>query len=228
MLDLPEGRAGGGCPFSVRRCAGTRPRGTIQLALVLTYEVIQFETAAMTIFDQIVELFAKKGDAAYFGEAVSQKEHALQAACLAAAERAPESLVVAALLHDVGHLVHGLPEDIADHGVDARHEAAGEAWLSRHFGPEVTEPVRLHVDAKRYLCRADPNYLRQLSPASVQSLALQGGPFSKAEARRFEEHRYFREAVRVRRWDDQAKVPGLAVPDLEDYREAVERTVRCP
>ncbi|MGO9270900.1 MAG: phosphonate degradation HD-domain oxygenase [Terriglobia bacterium] len=178
----------------------------------------------MTIFDEIVELFATRGDAAYFGEPVSQKEHALQAAHLAAVEHAPEPLVVAALLHDVGHLVHGLPEDIADQGVDARHEAAGEAWLARHFGPEVTEPVRLHVDAKRYLCRADPDYLSGLSPASVESLALQGGPFSEAEARRFEEHRYFREAVRVRRWDDQAKIPGLDVPDLESYREAVEGT----
>ncbi|HMD99875.1 MAG TPA: HD domain-containing protein [Terriglobia bacterium] len=180
----------------------------------------------MIIFDQIVELFAKRGDAAYFGEAVSQKEHALQAAYLAERERAPESLVVAALLHDVGHLVHGMPEDIADHGVDARHEAAGEAWLARYFGPEVTEPVRLHVAAKRYLCRADPEYLSQLSPASVQSLALQGGPFSEAEARQFEEHRYFREAVRVRRWDDQAKTPGLDVPGIEHYREAIEKTLR--
>jgi len=182
----------------------------------------------MIIFDQLVELFAKRGDAAYFGEPVSQKEHALQAACLAARAQAPESLVVAALLHDVGHLLHILPEDIADQGVDARHEALGEAWLARHFGPEVTEPVRLHVDAKRYLCRVDPEYLSQLSPASVQSLALQGGPFSQAEARRFEEHGHFREAVRLRRWDDQAKIPGLAVPDLEYYREAVEKTIRCP
>jgi len=189
-------------------------------------EVLQFEPTAMIVFDQIAELFAKRGDTAYFGEPVSQKEHALQAAYLAVREGAPESLVVAALLHDVGHLVHGLPEDIADHGVDARHEAAGEAWLARYFGPEVTEPVRLHVDAKRYLCRVDPEYLSQLSTASVQSLTLQGGPFSEAEARQFEAHRHFSEAVRLRRWDDQAKIPGLAVPDLEHYRDAVQKTVR--
>jgi len=180
----------------------------------------------MTVFDEIVKLFTTGGDAAYFGEPVSQKEHALQAAGLAALEHAPESLVAAALLHDVGHLVHGLPEDIADQGVDARHEAAGEAWLARYFGPELTDPVRLHVDAKRYLCRVDPEYVSRLSPASVESLALQGGPFSEAEARRFQEHRYFREAVRLRRWDDRAKIPGLDVPDLESYRAAVEGTVR--
>src|SRR5215467_6081740 len=99
----------------------------------------------MTITDQIASLFNTHGHNAYFGEGVSQLEHALQTAWLAERAKAGPALVVAALLHDIGHLVHGLPEDIADRGVDGHHEGAGAAWLQSHFGPEVTEPVRLHV-----------------------------------------------------------------------------------
>jgi [1-hydroxy-2-(trimethylamino)ethyl]phosphonate dioxygenase len=177
---------------------------------------------AMNVVDEIFQIFENRGDEAYFGEPVSQKEHALQSAQQAEEEGATQSLIVAALLHDIGHLLHGEGEDIADRGVDARHEDAGEAWLARHFPAEVTEPVKLHVAAKRYLCRIDRAYLDQLSPASLQSLALQGGPFTEEEAREFERHRYHGEAVRLRRWDDRAKIPGLAVPDLEHYRPALE------
>jgi phosphonate degradation associated HDIG domain protein len=180
----------------------------------------------MSVFDEIYRLFALRGDAAYFGEPVSQTEHALQTAHLAEQDGAPQSLVVAALLHDVGHLVHGLPEDIAEQGMDARHEEAGKAWLARYFGPEVTEPVRLHVPAKRYLCRVDQSYLNGLSPASIRSLELQGGPFNSQEAVNFEKRRYFSEAVRLRRWDDLAKVRGLAVPGLEHYRAAIVAVAR--
>jgi [1-hydroxy-2-(trimethylamino)ethyl]phosphonate dioxygenase len=176
----------------------------------------------MTVADQIFEIFRNRGGDAYFGEPVSQLEHALQAAWHAEQDRAPGWLVVAALLHDIGHLLHHLPEQVADLGIDARHEDLGHVWLARYFGPEVTVPVRLHVDAKRYLCATDPSYLAQLSPASVQSLALQGGPFTDAEAHQFEQRPFAREAVRLRRWDDLAKVPGLAVPALEHYRGVIE------
>jgi phosphonate degradation associated HDIG domain protein len=182
----------------------------------------------MSIVDTIYALFAAKGDSAYYGEAISQQEHALQAAYCAEKEGATDSLVVAALLHDIGHLLHSGPEDIADRGIDARHEAIGQLWLSRHFGPEVTEPVQLHVAAKRYLCAVDPAYRSRLSPASVQSLALQGGPFTVAEARAFEANPYYREAVRLRRWDDEAKVPGLSVPDLPHYRARIEAALHKP
>ena len=180
----------------------------------------------MNVVDEIFEMFARHGDEAYFGEPVSQTEHALETAHQAEQEDAPQTLVVAALLHDIGHLLHGMGEDIADRGVDARHEAAGEVWLARHFPPAVTEPVKLHVAAKRYLCRTDPDYFDQLSPASVQSLALQGGPFTEHEAREFEAHHYYREALRLRRWDDAAKIPGLDVPDLEHYRSALNAVAR--
>jgi phosphonate degradation associated HDIG domain protein len=176
----------------------------------------------MQISDRIIEIFEAKGGEAYFGEPVSQLEHALQTAYHAGRDDAPDWLVVAALVHDIGHLLHDLPEHVADLGVDARHEDLGHAWLARHFGPEVTAPVRMHVDAKRYLCTTDPGYLSFLSPASVQSLQLQGGPFSEAEAQEFEQRPLAREAVRLRRWDDLAKVPGMRVPGLEHYRAMID------
>jgi phosphonate degradation associated HDIG domain protein len=176
----------------------------------------------MQVSDQIIEIFGAKGGAAYFGEPVSQLEHALQAAYYATRDEAPDWLVAAALLHDIGHLIHEMPEHIAELGIDARHEDLGHAWLARYFGPEVTAPVRMHVDAKRYLCATDVEYLSLLSPASVQSLQLQGGLFSEAEARAFEQQPFAREAVRLRRWDDLAKVPGMRVPDLECYRPILE------
>lgn len=174
------------------------------------------------IVEEIFRVFARHGADAYFGEPVSQQAHALQAAHLAEQERAPDALVVAALLHDIGHLVHGAAEDIADQGVDARHEAAGEAWLQRWFGAEVTEPVRQHVAAKRYLCAVDPTYLSKLSPASVQSLALQGGPFGQEEVQEFEANPHYAAAVSLRRWDDEAKIADLEVPGLEHYRARLE------
>jgi len=176
----------------------------------------------MQVSDRIVEIFEAKGGAAYFGEPVSQLEHALQAAYHATRDGAPDWLVAAALLHDIGHLLHDMPEHVADLGIDARHEDAGHAWLAQYFGPEVTAPVRMHVDAKRYLCATDAEYLSLLSPASVQSLQLQGGPFSEEEAREFEQQPFAREAVRLRRWDDLAKAPGMRVPPLKHYRAVIQ------
>src|SRR5271156_6434773 len=129
----------------------------------------------MKIVDDIMHLFERRGAVAYHGEAVSQTQHALQAADLAEREGAPDRLIVAALLHDVGHLLDGQDENLAHRGLDGRHEEAGCAWLAQHFGPEVPEPIRLHVAAKRYLCAVSPSYLDGLSPASHLSLSLQGG-----------------------------------------------------
>jgi gamma-butyrobetaine dioxygenase len=180
------------------------------------------------IVDQIMDLFARRGAAAYHGEAVSQAEHALQAAELAEREGAPDRLVVAALLHDLGHLLDGQDEDLAQRGVDGRHEAAGCAWLAGHCSQEVTEPIRLHVDAKRYLCAIDPSYLDGLSPASRLSLLLQGGPMTTAECAQFESNPSHGDAVRLRHWDDAAKVPGLEVPGLDHYRDRLLRVVNGP
>jgi phosphonate degradation associated HDIG domain protein len=180
----------------------------------------------MNVVDVITRLFETGGNAAYFGEPVSQTEHALQTAHLADSEGAPDALVVAALLHDVGHLLHGLPETIAEQGVDGRHEAGGSDWLARNFGPAVSDPVRLHVAAKRYLCAVDSEYLALLSPASQRSLELQGGPFDAKGIQAFEAEPFHREAVRLRHWDDRAKIPGLSVPSLDHYAPRIAATLR--
>ena len=172
---------------------------------------------------RIFELFEQRGSAQYFGEDVSQTEHALQAAAFAEAAHCPDSLIAAALLHDFGHLVHDLPENIADSGIDAHHEAVGHAWLTQYFGPAVTEPIRLHVAAKRYLCAVDGDYRDLLSPSSIQSLALQGGPFTPSEIADFETNPFFRDAIQLRRFDDQAKIVAFPTPPIEHFRVYLER-----
>jgi [1-hydroxy-2-(trimethylamino)ethyl]phosphonate dioxygenase len=178
------------------------------------------------VVDEIIELFTKRGGDAYFGEPVTQLEHALQTASQAEQEGASDALIAAALLHDVGHLTHKLPEDVADRGIDGRHELVGAVWLARYFPPAVTEPIRLHVAAKRYLCAVDAEYKRLLSAASVKSLALQGGPMSDDEVREFEASAYAREGVRLRRWDDLAKLVGLKSPGLPQYQSLLEKLSR--
>jgi phosphonate degradation associated HDIG domain protein len=177
----------------------------------------------MDIVEQIITLYRQRGDEMYGGEAVTQTEHALQTAHLAETHGSPSTLIAAALLHDIGHLVHDLPENAADLGLDDRHEALGAQWLGTHFGPAITEPGKLHVAAKRYLCAVDPSYLSRLSPASAQSLDLQGGPMADHEVRAFEALPFAADAVKLRRWDDEAKIPGWDVPPIEYYRSCLEQ-----
>ncbi len=179
----------------------------------------------MDIIDRIFADFRRSGDLDY-RERVSQREHSLQTALFAERDGADELMIAAALLHDYGHLIHGLPEDIAQQGIDGEHEAIGAAALEPHFPPEVTVPIRLHVPAKRYLCTTDPAYLEGLSPTSVLSLELQGGTFSEAGARAFEANPYFERAVQLRRYDDLGKVEGMETPDLEHFRPCLEAALR--
>ncbi len=175
--------------------------------------------------DDLAELLALfEGPAATneYDEAVSEREHALQAAALAVAEGAPDELVAAALLHDVGRL---LVDDTAeDHlRADRVHDTAGARYLSRWFGPAVSGPVGLHVVAKRYLCAVEPGYREALSPVSERSLVRQGGPMDAAEQQAFRTGPAWEDAVRLRRWDDRAKEPDLVVPDLDAYVDLLER-----
>ena len=174
--------------------------------------------------DVIADVFDSAGAAQYLGEAVTVAAHLLQAGALAEAAGAPDPLVAAALLHDVGHLM----TDEGDEFGDIRHGSRGAGWLSAWFGPKVTEPVRLHVAAKRYLCAVEPSYFALLSEASVYTLSVQGGPMSEAEASEFEALPYAADAVRVRRWDDQAKDPSATVPGFGHYRPLLEGLLVSP
>jgi [1-hydroxy-2-(trimethylamino)ethyl]phosphonate dioxygenase len=176
----------------------------------------------MNPIDQVFERFDLHGNDDYGSDWVRQLEHALQCAALAEAEGAASPLITAALLHDIGHLIHDLGDSPAARGIDDRHEVLGQGWLARWFGGAVTEPVRLHVDAKRYLTGTDPGYFATLSPGSVRSLELQGGPFPAALAADFIAQPHASDAVRLRRWDEAAKVPGKSTPDLAHFRHYLE------
>jgi gamma-butyrobetaine dioxygenase len=177
----------------------------------------------VTAAETIGALFAGPGARAYLGEPVTIGEHMRQAGALAEAAGAQPALVAAALLHDAGHLLHDAGHLLhhAGHPLPARpqdrHGEAGAGWLSQWYGPEVTEPVRLHVAAKRYLCAVDTGYFGLLSAESVRTLALQGGPMTPAEAAAFGAVRYARDAVAVRRWDDRAKDTGVAPPPFGHF-----------
>lgn len=165
----------------------------------------------------IAELIEHRAAGRYGLAEISQKEHALQSALLAERAGCEPALIAAALLHDIGHLLHDLGEDPAAEGRDDRHEELGQAWLSAAFGPEVTEPIRLHVAAKRYLCATEPDYVAKLAPDSVRSLALQGGPMSAEEAAAFRALPQAEAAVRLRRFDDAAKVKDLPTPPVAHF-----------
>lgn len=179
-------------------------------------------TTDTRVEDEVLRLFEKGGDSQYGGESVSQLEHGLQAALLAEQEGAPDELVVAALLHDIGHLLHDLPDDAPDNGVDDLHENLGAAWIKGRFPASVLEPVRLHVASKRYLCAFEPGYLEALSEPSRVSLQLQGGPMSAEECEAFREGEFFESAIRLRRWDDEAKIAGLETPPLSYFLRHIE------
>lgn len=153
----------------------------------------------------------------HYGEDVSQAEHAAQTAHHAQADGAPAYMIAASLLHDVGHLLQKAGEDAADRGLDTRHEHIGAGFLARGFGPEVTNTVRLHVAAKRFLALREPAYARGLSQASIQSLVLQGGPMSEAEADDFLAEPGASEALRLRRYDELGKVAGAVPAEVASY-----------
>ena len=180
-----------------------------------------------TVLMQIHAAFGRRGHEGY-GEGVSQLDHALQCGAFARRDGATPPLVTAAFLHDIGHLLHDLPQDVADSGVDTQHEASGSAWLSHFFGPEVTEPVRMHVAAKRYLAAVEPGYFEQLSEASKQSLKLQGGVMTPEQARAFEAEPFFADAVCLRRWDEEGKIVGYQGPQASDFDAVIASCLKKP
>lgn len=165
----------------------------------------------------VLKLYCDRGQTQYGGEAVNQLEHALQCATLAEFSGASPALIAASLLHDLGHLIHHLGEDAAQQSIDDRHEYRAIPVLEQLFPPAVTQPIRLHVAAKRYLCAVNKCYWATLSIASQRSLELQGGPFSEAAAAAFIQQPHAEAAIQLRRWDDLAKVPRQPTPDLAHF-----------
>ncbi|WP_433242201.1 HD domain-containing protein [Streptosporangium sp. CA-135522] len=182
--------------------------------------------------DAVVEhlrtLFDGPGADDYLGEEVTQAAHMLQAAARAREADAASALVAAALLHDVGHFTGEITGHDLMEGTDNRHSHVGADWLGQWFGPEVTEPIRLHVAAKRYLCAVDGSYHDRLSEASRYTLGVQGGPMEPWEQARFEAEPYARDAVRLRRWDDEAKEPNRTVAAFIDYTALLHGLIRLP
>ena len=185
------------------------------------------ETAEQAI-DTILDILRVEGERDYGDERISQTAHALQCGWLAEKAGASSALITAALLHDIGHLVN--PDDRAarDRSEDGYHEVVGCDYLSRWFGPDVTQPIMWHVAAKRYLTATEPAYFGTLSEGSVRSLELQGGPFSPEKAEQFIESPFAKDAVMVRRWDEGAKIPNLETPPLEHFRPHLEASLKRP
>jgi phosphonate degradation associated HDIG domain protein len=174
--------------------------------------------------DDVLATYREHGHR-HYGEDVTELQHALQCATFAQQAGEPDVIIASALLHDYGHLCHQLGEDIADRGLDARHEHIGYNKLKGLLADEIVDSARLHVAAKRYLCWKEPQYLTDLSAASLQSLHLQGGPMNDEEAAEFEREPHFDIAVRVRRYDDMGKVTDMQTPSLEDFAPMLQRFV---
>jgi len=170
--------------------------------------------------DAIETLLARAAQVSY-GEQVSMLEHSVQCAMFAQRDGASDALVAAALLHDIGSFVSSPDGAYGEYA----HDRSGGAWLAQRFPPAVSEPVRLHVAAKRYLCCVQPDYAHRLSPASLHTLAHQGGPMREHEARAFEREAYFADAVRLRRWDDEGKVAGMPVPSSSSFHALLRRVL---
>lgn len=171
------------------------------------------------------DIFARRGSNEYLGEPVTIGEHMLQGATMAEQQGEPEIIIVAALLHDIGHFTSEFGSFSMDDTRDRYHEEAGARVLERFFPELVVYCVRYHVAAKRYLCATDPAYLGELSPASVHSLKLQGGPMSAGEVANFEQNPNFREIVRVRLLDDAGKVVGMETPGFAYFAPMVQHIV---
>jgi phosphonate degradation associated HDIG domain protein len=177
---------------------------------------------ALTLAD-IEKLYRDHGHIEYSGEGVTQLEHALQCAQRAEAEGADDALVAAAFLHDLGHLLNPQGETPTTRGIDDQHQYFSIPFIRPLFPPAVIEPIRLHVDAKRALCALEPGYFESLSEDSKRSLVLQGGTYASADAEAFAAKPHAGDAMRLRRWDDAAKVRGTQTPPLQHFLAVAAR-----
>ncbi|QFI38702.1 HD domain-containing protein [Moritella marina ATCC 15381] len=178
----------------------------------------------MDIIAFIKQQFEDNGHVAY-GEHISMGEHMLQSAYYAEQKNSSDAIITAALLHDFGHLILELPEDIAEHGIDGYHEDVGAQFLAPYFPKQIIDGIALHVQAKRYLCAVKPKYHGQLSQASQDSLAVQGGQMNAQEIAEFEQLPFYKDALQVRLFDDLGKNLALEHPDLAYYLHIAQQFV---
>jgi phosphonate degradation associated HDIG domain protein len=187
----------------------------------------QTELNKSNVVSFIADIFERRGAESYLGEEVTMAEHMLQAAWLAEQEDAPYELVAAALLHDIGHYTSEFGAYSPEDKKDKYHDASGAKVLEPYFPPVIIECVRLHVAAKRYLCAKNPNYMVQLSKASIHSLSLQGGPMNEQEVNDFESSPFYEEAILVRKWDDKGKVANMETKSFVEYTDLLQKIVEA-
>ncbi|MDC9719579.1 MAG: HD domain-containing protein [Gammaproteobacteria bacterium] len=178
---------------------------------------------ASNLLDHIEGIFCRRGAESYLGEQVSMAQHMLQAAQCAEQAGAKNTMIAAALLHDIGHYANEIPETALAEGQDNYHEQAGASFLEPYFDAAVIEPIRQHVATKRYLCAVQPSYLVRLSDASAYTLKLQGGPMSAEEVQSFETNPHLQACIDVRVWDEEAKDPTKEHPEFSYYRPLLEQ-----
>ena len=173
----------------------------------------------------LADIFERRGADSYLGEPVTMSQHMLQGAKLAEGAGADDALVAASLLHDIGHYTNEFPDDALEQGIDNHHDEAGAAVLAPFFPRRVTDCVRYHVAAKRYLCATEPDYFAKLSPASVHTLGLQGGPMSEEEVVELAQNPNLDAILQVRRWDEAGKDPDMQTPPFAHYAPLLQRVV---
>ena len=173
----------------------------------------------MHIVDEIINKY-QNNNSLYIGEKVTMTEHMIQTAMLAEENQSPASLICACLLHDYGHFIIEDPDRLVSKLVDGKHEDIGFNFLKNYFKPEVVEPIKLHVQAKRYLCR-EKSYWSALSEASKVSLKLQGGVMSDKETEEFTSLKFHYDAILLRKYDDVGKIPNFKMRKIEDYRNLI-------
>ncbi len=171
------------------------------------------------IIDKIIKKYQTNKNF-YLGEKVTIAEHMIQTAMLAEKNNSPQSLICACLLHDIGHFIIQDPDQLVSKSVDGKHEDIAFNFLKNYFKPEVTEPIKLHVSAKRYLCR-EKSYYNLLSKASKVSLELQGRKMSDDEAQKFILLKYHKDAITLRKYDDEGKIPNMKIKNINDYKELI-------
>jgi len=173
----------------------------------------------MHIVDKIINKY-QNNNSLYIGEKVTMTEHMIQTAMLAEENQSSASLICACLLHDYGHFIIEDPDQLVSKSLDGKHEDIGFNFLKNYFKPEVVEPIKLHVQAKRYLCR-EKSYWNTLSEASKVSLKLQGGIMNDSEARKFISFKFHDESILLRKYDDEGKLPNAKMKKIDEYRDLI-------